>query len=99
MPNPRQPHTIFDQTKLEELGDSIREHGVIQPVIVRPIPLTKWEGHARRYELIAGERRWRASALAERGTIPALIRQDTSDHGSLIELALIENWVFGNSCG
>ena len=91
MPNPRQPRTIFDQTKLEELGDSIREHGVIQPVIVRPIPLTKWEGHARRYELIAGERRWRASALAERGTIPALIRQDTSDHGSLIELALIEN--------
>ena len=91
MPRARQPRTIFDQSKLEELAGSIREHGIIQPIIVRPIALTKWEGHARRYELIAGERRWRASMLAERTTIPALIRTDTTDHGTLIELALIEN--------
>ena len=91
MPNRRQPRTIFDQVALEELAASIREHGVIQPVIVRPIPLTKWEGHARRYELIAGERRWRASILAEQTMIPALIREDATDHGKMIELALIEN--------
>src|SRR5262245_33350778 len=48
MPNRRQPRTIFDQVALEELAASIREHGVIQPIIVRPIPLTKWDGHARR---------------------------------------------------
>jgi ParB family transcriptional regulator, chromosome partitioning protein len=91
MPNRRQPRTIFDQEALEELAASIREHGVIQPIIVRPIPLTKWEGHARRYELIAGERRWRASILAEQPTIPALIREDAGDHQAMIELSLVEN--------
>jgi ParB/RepB/Spo0J family partition protein len=91
MPNRRQPRTIFDEVALQELAGSIREHGVIQPIIVRPISLTKWEGHARRYELIAGERRWRASILAERTTIPALVREDASEHGTMIELALIEN--------
>ncbi len=91
MPNRRQPRTIFEQEPLAELAASIREHGVIQPIIVRPIPLTKWEGHARRYELIAGERRWRASILAERPAIPALIREDATDLHTLIELALIEN--------
>lgn len=91
MPNSRQPRTLFDQAKLEELATSIREHGVIQPIIVRPIPLAKWEGHARRYELIAGERRWRACQVADRATIPALVRGDATDHASIIELALIEN--------
>jgi ParB/RepB/Spo0J family partition protein len=87
----RKPRTIFDEVALQELAASIREHGVIQPIIVRPIPLTKWDGYARRYELIAGERRWRASILAERTTIPALVREDASEHGTMIELALIEN--------
>ena len=91
MPNRRQPRTIFDEVALEELAASIREHGVIQPIIVRPIPLTKWEGHARRYEMIAGERRWRGSILAGKTTIPALIREDAGDHEKLMELALIEN--------
>jgi len=91
MPNRRQPRTIFDQAALQELADSIGTHGVIQPIIVRPIALTKWEGHARRYELIAGERRWRASILAEQATIPALIRADAGEHETMIELALIEN--------
>jgi len=91
MPNRRQPRTIFDQEAMEELAASIREHGVIQPIIVRPISLTKWEGHARRYELIAGERRWRASIMAEQPTIPALIREDAGDLQALIELSLIEN--------
>ncbi len=91
MPNRHQPRTIFDRQALEELAASIREHGVIQPIIVRSIPLTKWDGHARRYELIAGERRWRASMLAHQPTIPALIRADAHDHKAMIELALIEN--------
>lgn len=91
MPNPRQPRTIFDPAKLDELAASIQAHGVIQPVLVRPIALTKWDGHARRYELVAGERRWRASMLVGQTTIPALIRDDAGDHATLLELALIEN--------
>src|SRR5687768_4772124 len=51
-PNPRQPRTSFDEQELRELADSLREHGVLQPVLVRPVP-------GGRYELLAGERRWR----------------------------------------
>lgn len=90
MPNTRQPRTRFDEAALEELAESIREHGVIQPVIVKVIRLTNWEGAVRRYELIAGERRWRASERADQATIPAIIRDETSDT-ALLELALIEN--------
>lgn len=91
MPNRRQPRSNPAETALDELAESIRIHGVIQPVIVRPIPLTKYEGAGRRYELIAGERRWRASALAGLVVIPALIRQAPADHRAMLELALIEN--------
>lgn len=90
MPNTRQPRTRFDDAALDELAQSIREHGVIQPIIVKTIRLTNWEGTVRRYELIAGERRWRASERAEQATIPAIIREETSD-ARLLELALIEN--------
>jgi ParB family chromosome partitioning protein len=91
MPNQRQPRANPAEANLDDLAESIRTHGVIQPVIVRPIPLTKYEGAGRRYELIAGERRWRASALAGRTTVPALIRVEESDHRTMLELALIEN--------
>jgi len=83
-PNPRQPRHAFDQTALESLSHSIKSYGVLVPVLVRP----KREGPAH-YELIAGERRWRAAKLAGLRTIPALVRE-TKD-GQAIELALLEN--------
>ena len=80
-PNPRQPRKHFDTEKLEELAQSIREHGVIQPLVVRP--------HGEGYEVVAGERRWRASQLAGQDRVPAVIR-DLSD-AKMMEIALIEN--------
>jgi ParB family chromosome partitioning protein len=67
-PNPRQPRKRFDEASLASLADSIRERGVLQPIIVQPQP----EGG---YELIAGERRWRASQFAGTATIPAIVAQ------------------------
>ena len=81
-PNPRQPRRHFDEAALAGLADSLRSRGVIQPILVRPRP----DG---RYELIAGERRWRAAQLADLTTVPALVRPH--DDASAIELALIEN--------
>lgn len=82
VPNPRQPRTVFDEDALQELSDSIREHGVLQPLVVRP----KTEGT---YELIAGERRLRAAKLAGVKTVPIILRS-ASNQDSL-ELAIIEN--------
>jgi ParB family chromosome partitioning protein len=84
-PNPDQPRKRFDEEALAALADSIRERGVLQPIIVRPDP-------AGGYELVAGERRWRAAELAGEPTIPALIDDQLDGAGSL-ELALIENVV------
>ncbi len=81
-PNPRQPRTVFDEDALAELVHSIREIGLLQPVVVRPAG----EG---RYELVAGERRWRAAAAAGLERIPALVR-DTADE-ALLRDALLEN--------
>jgi ParB family chromosome partitioning protein len=81
-PGRYQPRTKMDQQALAELAASIRSQGLMQPLLVRPIDRD-------RYELVAGERRLRASRLAERTTIPAIVR-DTSD-GDQLELALIEN--------
>ena len=81
MPNRFQPREIFDEQALNELALSIKEHGVIQPIIVRKI--------GDKYEIIAGERRYRASKLAGKTTIPALVR-DIDDKESA-EIALIEN--------
>ncbi|HTU82635.1 MAG TPA: ParB/RepB/Spo0J family partition protein [Candidatus Acidoferrales bacterium] len=80
-PNPFQPRKHFDDTTLAELQASIAEYGVLMPVIVR----RRGQG----YELIAGERRWRASAALKRPTIPAIVR-DTGDRESL-EVAIVEN--------
>src|SRR5947209_3597675 len=81
-PNPAQPRTQFDEHALVALAESIRTRGVLQPVLVRPLA-------GGRYELIAGERRWRAAQLAELDELPAIIRHH-DDAGSL-ETALIEN--------
>ncbi len=81
-PNPEQPRLAFDQSSLQELAASIREHGVLQPILVRPLDAT-------RYQLIAGERRWRASKIAGLETIPALI--EDIDDDTALEIAIIEN--------
>lgn len=80
-PNPLQPRRVFDEEALEGLTDSVRELGVLQPVLVR----AKDDG----YELIAGERRWRAAKRAGLPTIPAVVR--TTDDVSSLEQALVEN--------
>jgi len=80
-PNPRQPRTIIDQEMLTELAASIREHGLIQPLIV-----TK-QGDS--YTLIAGERRWRAAQLAGLSTVPVIVKETTPQE--MLELAIIEN--------
>ena len=82
-PNAAQPRKRFDQASLDALADSIRERGVLQPIIVAP-------RSAGGYQLIAGERRWRAAQIAGRPTIPALVG-DAVDGAVSLELALIEN--------
>ncbi|MBS1841510.1 MAG: ParB/RepB/Spo0J family partition protein [Acidobacteria bacterium] len=79
------PRRTFDETKLAELAANIKLHGVLQPVLVRPLP----DGEAGFYELVAGARRYRASKLAERETIPAGVRELTDTE--CLELQLIEN--------
>jgi ParB family chromosome partitioning protein len=81
-PNPENPRLAFDEASLEELAASIREHGVLQPILVRPIL-------ENRFQLIAGERRWRASRLAGHPTIPALVEE--IDDSTALEIAIIEN--------
>jgi ParB/RepB/Spo0J family partition protein len=72
-------------------ADSIRLHGVLEPIIVREIALTAYEGHGRQYELIAGERRWRAAIRAQLEAIPALVLPETTSDQSALELAITEN--------
>jgi len=89
-PNPKQPRTVFDEDHMGELVHSIREIGVLQPVVVRRIPADQLaEADGKTYELIMGERRWRASQAADLGVIPAIIK-DTSDD-DLLRDALLEN--------
>jgi ParB family transcriptional regulator, chromosome partitioning protein len=79
------PRSYFDHAKLAELAENIRQHGVLQPILVRPLP----EGTADSYELVAGARRYRASKLAGRESIPASVRELTDTQ--CLELQLIEN--------
>ena len=79
-----QPRKVFDQTELEELADSIRTNGVLQPILVRPV--TKGSDN---YEIIAGERRWRASQLAKLHEVPVIVRD--FDDETAIGVAMIEN--------
>ncbi len=79
--NPYQPRKTFDDEKLQELADSIKEHGVFQPIIVKK--------SIKGYEIVAGERRYRASILAGKQTIPAIIRNFTDEQ--MMEIAVLEN--------
>ena len=79
--NPYQPRKTFDEEALNELAESIKEHGVIQPIIVKK--------SIKGYEIVAGERRYRASKLAGKETIPAIIREFTDDQ--MMEIAVLEN--------
>ena len=81
--NPQQPRKHFDEGELNELANSIRAHGVLQPILVRPAE------SGSGYELIAGERRWRAAGRAGLPTVPAIVR--TSDDLTSVEQALVEN--------
>jgi ParB family chromosome partitioning protein len=83
-PNPDQPRRAFGPEELAELASSIRERGVLQPILVRPMP-----GQEKAYQIIAGERRWRAAQQAGLRAIPALVR-DLADQ-EVMEVALIEN--------
>ena len=80
-PNPLQPRSVFEPERLAELADSIRTHGILQPLIVRR--------RGNRFELVAGERRWRAARRAGQATLPAVL-QDLADD-KLLELSLVEN--------
>jgi len=81
LPNPAQPRLSYEEDSLTELADSIREHGVLQPILVRPV--------GSQYELIAGERRWRASRMAQRDSIPAIVVE--FDDQTALEISIIEN--------
>ncbi len=81
VPNPYQPRQIFDEEKLQELAASIKEHGIVQPLVVRK--------KGRRYELVAGERRWRAAQMVGLINVPVIIRKYKDRE--MMEIALIEN--------
>lgn len=82
-PNKKQPRKTFDNEKLQQLADSMREHGVIQPITVRSLP----NGN---YQIMAGERRWRAAKMAGLTEIPVIVRDDLTDEQAM-QIALIEN--------
>lgn len=83
-PNPNQPRKRFDEEALQALAESLGERGILQPVLVRPAP-----GGGKGYELVAGERRWRAAQVAGLKAIPAIVRE--RDDATTLEDALIEN--------
>jgi ParB family transcriptional regulator, chromosome partitioning protein len=87
-PNPRQPRQVFDEEALAELVHSIREFGLMQPIVVRPAPDHTGDG-APRYQLVMGERRWRAAQQADVATIPAIVRETADD--TMLRDALLEN--------
>ncbi|MDP3770073.1 MAG: ParB/RepB/Spo0J family partition protein [Candidatus Sungbacteria bacterium] len=90
-PNPFQPRREFGEDALRDLAGSIREHGILQPVLVTKKELETPSGLQVTYELIAGERRWRAAKLAGLSQIPAIIRRGVPDDRIKLELAIIEN--------
>lgn len=88
-PNPRQPRQVFDDEALAELVHSIREFGLMQPIVVRALPGSAGAAGGPRYQLVMGERRWRASQQAGLEAIPAIVRE--TDDDNLLRDALLEN--------
>lgn len=82
-PNKAQPRTVFDDENIKGLAESIKEHGLIQPIVVRPLP------NGLTYQIIAGERRWRACKLLKMEEVPVIIRE--TDELEAAELAIVEN--------
>ena len=86
-PNRSQPRKSFDDNSLAELADSIREHGILQPLLVRRVPGASLDGDC--YQLVAGERRWRAARMAGLSEVPVVVRDMTE--AEVMEFGLIEN--------
>ncbi len=83
-PNPNQPRRTFNEQDMNDLAQSIKEHGIIQPLIVRPDP-----ADSGKYQIVAGERRWRAAQMSQLHEVPALVRE--FDENELLQVAIIEN--------
>jgi ParB family chromosome partitioning protein len=95
-PNRYQPRAHVDEARLDDLARSIRSNGVIQPIVVRRLDTDESReaakaGGRERYQIIAGERRWRAAQLAELNRVPVVVKDVGGDHKRLLEMALIEN--------
>ena len=90
-PNPYQPRREFNEETMRELALSIREHGVLQPILVTKREIETPTGLSVRYQLIAGERRWRAARMSGLSQIPAIVRRGIPDDRIRLEIALIEN--------
>ncbi len=89
-PNPKQPRTIFDEDEMAELVHSVKEIGVLQPIVVRPIAADQLDrADGKKYEIIMGERRWRATQQAGLATVPSIIKETHDD--DLLRDALLEN--------
>jgi ParB family chromosome partitioning protein len=88
-PNPQQPRTVFDPEALAELAASIKQYGIIQPLVVAPVGPDGQTSDGGTYHIIAGERRWRAAKIAGLKTVPALVR--TAREQERLELAILEN--------
>jgi ParB family transcriptional regulator, chromosome partitioning protein len=88
-PNPQQPRSVFDEASLEDLAQSIRSNGIIQPILARRVPTQPGAPGDVRFEIIAGERRWRAAQRAGLMKVPVIVRDVPDDR--LLEVALVEN--------
>ena len=89
LPNPRQPRSVFDEKALQELASSIREVGLIQPLIVQQLPVSEDAAQPTQYQIITGERRWRAARKAGLHHVEVIVKDATPQE--MLELALIEN--------
>ena len=90
-PNPNQPRRDFEEGGLKELAKSIKKHGVLQPLLVSKVENENPKGLEVYYNLIAGERRWRASQIAGLPQVPVIIRDDMDEEKDRLEIALVEN--------
>src|SRR3989338_2163938 len=90
-PNANKPRQAFDQSALQELAGSIKKYGVLQPIVVSKVSHETDRGMEVEYEIIAGERRWRAAKLAGLPHIPVIVRDDLDESRMRLEVALVEN--------